>query len=671
MNQRDSIAKLPFVGESRQAKLKKLGIETVEDLLRFQPRGFLDLRDPAKISQIRDLERGDRVAFLAKIIKLNCTKTPRRGIFVVKAKLDDGTGEINAVWFNQRYLASSLKEGQENLFYGTLSFDFSDKKISLLSPKILPKPDIYITYPQTAGLSSRQISQIIKSAFDAGYELGEYLPDRAIDDFDLMGIKQATQKMHFPKSEDDLLLSKKRFDFENIFCFICQNIIQNNQKNNKKSLKIDWKRDNLNKIISSLPYKLSADQERAILEILDSLKGEHPMNRLLQGDVGSGKTIVAFIASYFVLKAGYKVVYLAPTEILSNQHFASAVNFFGKSGFKVAEVTSKTKADFSEADVIVGTHAVLNRAIDFSKIGLVVIDEQHRFGVEQRSRLIEKSRSHLLSLSATPIPRTIGHLLFGNLEISQIKTRPEGRKKVKTYVIPEEKRNDAYLFVDRLIEKGQQIFIVCPLIESQTEQSDTLFELDEVRSIKKQIEELGETCLAIRRIASLNGKMKSSEKESIMNDFRSGKIDVLVSTSVVEVGIDVPNATAMIVEGADHFGLSQLHQFRGRVGRSNLQSYCFLFSSNLSSENVLARLKYFVRIDDGFELSKIDFKLRGAGKLFGLEQSGFGDFDPSWLDDEDRLKKIYDSASETINNIQNFPELEKKLKNEMLTAHLE
>jgi len=670
MNLRDSIKKLPFVGESRQEKYKKLGIETIEDLLRFQPRDFVDLRNPLKIEEVYHLPRGTKVAIWAKIEKLSFTRTPRRGVFVVKAKIADGTGSIESIWFNQRYLASFFKESDQYLFYGTLGFDFSNKKISLQSPKILPKPDIYITYPQTRGLSSRQISQSIKLALESGYQLEEYLPRYVLEKFDLVDIKQASNKMHFPQNEGDLITSRARFDFENIFKFICQNIIQNKQKNKKVAFKVDSDRSDLGRIIADLPFQLTEDQKQSIDEILSDFRLSHPMNRLLQGDVGSGKTIVSFIAAYFAIKAGFQVIYLAPTEILANQQFSSAEKFFEKFGFTLSLITGKSKNDNLEADLIVGTHAILNRDINFEKVALVIIDEQHRFGVEQRARLIDEGRAHLLSLSATPIPRTVGHLLFGNLSISQIKSKPSGRKKTKTFVVPERKRNDAFLFVDKLIEQGQQAFIICPLIE-ESGSADTLFEFDEVKSIKRQVEDLRETCLGLRKIESLNGKMKSQEKERVMADFRSGKTDILVSTSVVEVGIDVPNATVMMIEGADRFGLAQLHQFRGRVGRNELQSYCFLFTNSLDSEGVSKRLKAFVRTDDGFELSKTDLKLRGFGKMFGLEQSGFGEFNPAWLNDEDRLKKINAFAEKTIEEIDKYKTFKQKLSDEMAIAHLE
>lgn len=671
MNLRDSIKKLPFVGESRQEKYKRLGIETIEDLLRFQPRNFVDLRNPSKIEDVYRLPRGAKVAIWAKIEKLSFTRTPRRGVFVVKAKVTDETGSIEAIWFNQKYLASFLKESGQYLFYGTLGFDFSNKKISLQSPKILPRADIYITYPQTRGLSSRQISQSIKLALDHGYQLEEYLPAYVLDEFNLVDIRQASNKMHFPQNDDDLNTSRARFDFENIFRFICQNIIQNKQKNKKAAFKIDSDQSELNKIVATLPFQLTKDQSQSIDEILSDFRLSHPMNRLLQGDVGSGKTIVSFIVAYFAIKAGFRVIYLAPTEILANQQFSSAEKLFKKFGFTQSLITGKSKNENLEADLIVGTHAVLNRDIDLKKVALVVIDEQHRFGVEQRARLIDEGRAHLLSLSATPIPRTVGHLLFGNLSISQIKSKPLGRKKIKTFVVPERKRNDAFLFVDKLIEQGQQAFIICPLIEESGESADSLFEFDEVKSIKKQVEDLKETPLGLRKIESLNGKMKSKDKERVMADFRSGKIDILVSTSVVEVGIDVPNATVMMIEGADRFGLAQLHQFRGRVGRNNMQSYCFLFTKILNSEDVSRRLKAFVRTDDGFELSKIDLKLRGFGKMFGLEQSGFGDFNPMWLNDEDRLKKINAFAERTVNEIDKHETFKKKLSDEMAIAHLE
>lgn len=668
---KDGVDKLVSVGALRKAKFEKLGVKTVEDLLRFQPRSYLDLRKPLAIKDLYALEKGEKAAVFAAIEKISFSRTARRGVFVIKAKLVDESGSVEAVWFNQRYLKSFLKEGDEHLFYGTLGFDFSNKKIALLSSKILPQRDIFLIYPQTAGLTSRQISQTVKSALAAGYAIDEYLPKDVIAAFNLLSLDAAVSKMHFPRSEEDFTRSKERFDFEEVFSFICENIIQNNAKSQKRSLRVYFKRSDVEQIMSSLPFKLTADQEKAIFEILGDLCLEHPMNRLLLGDVGSGKTIVTLIVAYFVIKSGFQVVYLAPTEILSNQHLQTATDFLGKYGFKISEITAKSKNENLAADLIIGTHAVLNRDLDFKKIGLVVIDEQHRFGVEQRSRLIEKGRAHLLSLSATPIPRTIGHMLFGNLAISQIKTKPVGRKKVKTFVISKDKKNDAFLFVDKLIEQGQQAFIICPLIENQNQSFDTLFEIDELKSIEKELEEIKGTCLGLRRVASINGKMKSKDKEKIMQDFRDGKVDVLVSTSVVEVGVDIPKATVMMVEGADRFGLSQLHQFRGRVGRNEMQAFCFLFPGLVLSSDTLERLKAFVRIDDGFKLSKIDLKLRGAGKLFGLEQSGFGDFNPRWLEDEEKLEKINHYAQKTIEQIDKYPLYAKRLTDEMAIAHLE
>lgn len=670
MYPRDPISKLPLIGGSRKEKYNKLGIETIEDLLRFRPRAYLDFREPLTVEEALKKSRGERVAVFAKVEKTSISRTANRGIFVVSSKIKDESGEIGAVWFNQKYLKSFLQEGREFLFYGPLGFDYQNRKIILLSPKILPERSLYIIYPQTAGLTSRQISSSVKAALRNNYRLEEYLPDFVIKDFDLLNLQDAVEKMHFPVCVEDFEMASKRFDFEDLFNFICQNEILNKTKSDKKAMKAVAEKTELSKIIKSLPYELTEDQAESLREILEDLGANHPMNRLLQGDVGSGKTIVALICAYFVIKNNYQVIFLAPTEILADQHFATAKEFFSKYNFTVELVTGNTKGENLNADLIIGTHAVLNCPFDFSRLGLVIIDEQHRFGVEQRARLIEEGNAHLLSLSATPIPRTIGHLLFGNLAVSQIKTKPHGRKKVKTFVIPAEKKNDTYLFVDKLIAKGQRVFVVCPLIESQ-EKTETLFDFDEVKSIEKQLKELQETCLGLRRIGSLNGRMKQKEKEDVMRKFRSGEIDVLVSTSVVEVGIDVPDATVMIVEGADRFGLAQLHQFRGRVGRNQMQSYCFLFVQNLTSENTFERMKAFVANDDGFKLSKIDLKLRGAGALFGMEQSGFGGFNPRWLEDEDRLEKVSDSARQVVASLDKYPLFEKKLTDQISISHLE
>jgi len=667
---KDVVSKLPLVGQGRGQKYNKLNIFTVEDLLKFRPRSYLDLRNCQSIKGAISKQKGEKVAIWAKVVKTSISRTKNKGVPIVQATLEDESGQINAIWFNQRYLKSFLKIESEYLFYGQIGFDFLNRKKILAGAKILPKKDLYIIYPQTSGLSSRQISSSIKVAMKLGYELEEHIPDFVLNELNLLESKKAVKKMHFPDSDRDFREAIYRFEFESLFEFICQNIISNRKEKKKKGKKILYSNDQLEIVLGKINFQLTEDQLQSTREILKDMQSKSPMNRILQGDVGSGKTIVSLIAAYFVIKNGYQVIYLAPTEILADQHFKTAKNFFKEYNFSTELVTRSTKQENLEADFIVGTHALLNRSLDFEKIGLVVIDEQHRFGVNQRAALVEKSDAHLLSLSATPIPRTIAHSLFGNLSISKILTKPIGRKKIKTFVIPEIKKNDTYLFVDKLIAQGQQIFVICPLIESQYE-SDNLFDFDEIKSIEKVMSELENSCLGLRKIASLNGKMKQKDKEDIMRKFRSGEIDILVSTSVVEVGIDVPGATVLIVEGADRFGLSQLHQFRGRVGRNNLQSYCFLFAQNLSNENTLKRLKAFVSTDNGFKLAMADLKFRGAGNLFGLEQSGFGGVDPRWLDDQDWLEKVARLAEKSVEQVDKYPLLFKKLEEQILTTHLE
>ncbi|OQA52553.1 MAG: ATP-dependent DNA helicase RecG [candidate division WS2 bacterium ADurb.Bin280] len=667
---KDPVSKLPSIGQGRSQKYNKLNIFTVEDLLKFRPRTYLDLRNCEKIGEALGKPKGEKVAIWAKVLKTSVSRTKNKGIFVVHALLEDESSQINAIWFNQRYLKSFLKIGQEYLFYGQVAFDFSSRKKILSTPKILPQKDLYIIYPQTSGLSSRQISSSVKTAMQLGYRLEEHIPEFVLQGLNLLESDEAAKKMHFPNSDHDFNDAIYRFEFESLFEFICQNIISNQKEKKRRAKNISFRQDELKEVVGKIKFQLTDDQNKAIEEILKDMSLESPMNRILQGDVGSGKTIVALIASLFAIKNGYQVVYLAPTEILSDQHFKTAKNFFQDYGFSVELVTKSTSQENLHSDFIVGTHALLNRSLNFKKIGLVVIDEQHRFGVNQRAALIERSDAHLLSLSATPIPRTIAHSLFGNLSISKILTKPVGRKKIKTYVVPESKKNDTYLFVDKLIAQGQQVFVICPLIESQYD-SDNLFDFDEIKSIERVMSDLERSCLGLRSIASLNGKMKQKDKEEIMKKFTAGEIDVLVSTSVVEVGIDVPGATVLIVEGADRFGLSQLHQFRGRVGRNNLQSYCFLFAQNLSNENTLNRLKAFVSTDDGFKLAMADLKFRGAGNLFGMEQSGFGGVDPRWLDDQKWLEKVATLAQKSVEKIDKYPLLDKKLKQQILTTHLE
>jgi len=632
---------------------------------------------------------------LAKIEKTSIYRTPRKGVWIVQADLSDETGKIEAIWFNQPYLKKSLRIGLRCLFHGQVTYNFATKNQALLNPAIYPEAGILTIYPQTEGLSSRQISRFVRSAQNAGYELTEFLPKKTLDRFKLTELTRATKSLHSPSSIGEFQAARHRFNFNNLLTFILANLHQ--QKNLKKfaSFKIETDLEQIRGAISSLPFKLTADQKRVLWEILGDFKKEHPMNRLLQGDVGSGKTIVALLASLAVIKSGYKVAWMAPTDILARQHYATAKSFFRNSNVKISLLTASAKmsevkseklkvksesknSKLEETQLIIGTHALLYNGLP-EDIALVVVDEQHRFGVEQREALQIKNKGrmpHFLSLSATPIPRTLAHILFGNLDISTIKTMPTGRKTVKTYLIPKEKREDSYKFIKTLLSRGQQAFVICPLIsknEQETFAGDTLFDqtADERRTVEEEIENLKKTAIGRNKMASLHGRMKSDEKNKIMGEMQSGQVEILVSTSVVEVGVDFKRATVMIIENAERFGLSQLHQFRGRIGRNNLQSYCLLFSNNLESGKTRDRLKAFVQNTDGFKLAEIDLRQRGPGAILGLNQSGFKHFNPLWFENTQLLSDASSAAKEMVDNLDQIPALKQKVLKQLETEHLE
>jgi ATP-dependent DNA helicase RecG len=392
------------------------------------------------------------------------------------------------------------------------------------------------------------------------------------------------------------------------------------------------------------------------------------MNRVVQGDVGSGKTIVGVIASLPIIWSGQKAVWLSPTQVLASQHYKNIKKLVGKNT-KVALFTAMSKkGDFEKSDLIIGTHALIQKGVKINKLGLVVVDEQHRFGVKQREDLNSKNKKevpHFLSLTATPIPRTLSHIIFGNCDISIIRAKPADRKKIKTFVIPESKRDDSYRFIDKLIEAGQKVFIVCPAIGTELDPEG------DKKAVMQEAERIKATAIGGRNIKILHGQMKPKEKEESFQAFAFGKAQVLVSTSVVEVGVDVPEATAMVVEDAHNFGLAQLHQFRGRAGRSNLQSYCFCFSRNLDNPISKERLKVFVQNDDGFKLAQYDLKLRGPGALLGLDQSGFSGIDPIWLEDTDLLLRAKKIADNLLPIMKSDEYLYNKIKSKLKTSHLE
>lgn len=677
----DSIEKIPYVGPKAAQAFLRLKIKTVENLLRFMPRDAIDLSDPIEIKKAQKIE-GEKTVIYGEVIDLKILKTPRRRIWLTSAKIKDKSGIIRVVWFNQPYL-SRFFQNKKYAFYGPIEFSNFTKEKTLVSPQIFDEPGIITIYRQSENLTSKQIKRTVDHALKAGYSLEDKLLDQIAKKYGYLSAKEATQKLHFPKTIHEFWAAKQRFIFDELIIFITANLYLKNQNLSKSAYQIETDAKILNEFTKLLPFKLTFDQRKALREVVGDFEQKVPMNRLLQGDVGSGKTVVAFAGAYLAIKSGYQVAYLAPTQILARQHFETAKKIFNKANIKIelltASTAKKTKNNnqFLKTDFIIGTHAILQKDVKIPRLALVIIDEQHRFGVEQRALLgasltnVSRLTPHFLSLSATPIPRSLAHIIFGNLDISTIKSKPVGRLPIKTYLVPESKRSNSYRFIDDLIARRQQAFVVCPLIEERENLSGSLFDEDGRKAVEAEIISLQKTVLGKRKIEMLHGKMKGTDKEAKMMKMKDGEADVLVSTSVVEVGVDLPRATVMVIEGAEHFGLSQLHQFRGRVGRNSLPSYCFLFTGSNLNDKARERLKIFVRNDDGFKLSQMDLKGRGPGAILGSKQSGFFGINPLWFENSEILKKASSAAKNLVDNLKTRPDLEQKIKSQFETEHLE
>jgi ATP-dependent DNA helicase RecG len=561
----------------------------------------------------------------------------RSGKKIQKATIVDKTGKIEATWFNQPYLAKTIKAGEEYQFSGKVQF-FGRQK-TLVSPEyeIVQSTESIVQsklshihtgrlvpiYNETYGVSSKWLRSRIKMALETlGEEIEEFLPEEMVKKEGLVGEKEAVFQIHFPENKEIAEKARYRLAFDELFLIQLSALLRKREwqvKRTGHSLVVD--QEKILGFLASLPFTLTGAQKRSLKEILVDLVKSQPMNRLLQGDVGSGKTVVAAAAAYVAFLNGRETLLMAPTEILANQHYVTLKTLLESFGVHTQLITSArgTRGTCDTPHVIVGTHALLHQQFDSAKVGLVIVDEQHRFGVEQRLLLAKKGHSpHFLTMTATPIPRTIALTLFGDLDLSVIDELPLGRLKVKTWAVPKQKRQDAYKWIrQRVKDTPEQAFIICPLIEESES-------LSSVKAATKEFELLSQVIFPDLRLGLLHGRTKSAEKERILTDFKAGRLDILVATPVVEVGIDIPNATIMLIEGADRFGLAQLHQLRGRVGRSNLQSFCFLFTEN-ENPLVIQRLKALETTFLGGELAEIDLKLRGPGEIYGTRQHGFPD----------------------------------------------
>ncbi len=680
------ISQIRKIDKRRQSALKKLGLETGRDLIWYFPVRYQDF---SKITDIKDLRTGEVATIRGRVEMINVSRSPRKRILVTEMLIKDQTGTVRAIWFNQRFIADSLPKG--SLVFLSGKVEFSRIGLQFISPEFEKFKGeqthvgrIAPVYALSGVLTSKWLRFIIKNLLPrAVREIADYLPDELRKRNQLIDLAQSIKQIHFPVSENLLKQARRRLAFDELFIIQLYNLSQKNAWQKQKAAPLLFQKKLIQDFVSSLPFVLTPTQKKSAWEILRGLESNKPMNRLLEGDVGSGKTIVALMAVLQAVANGYQAVMLAPTEILASQHFVSAEKFLDEkikiglftrtqkeiNGYeKITAHELGEKMAAGKVDFVISTHAILQDKVKFKNLALAIVDEQHRFGVAQRAALKIKTAKfapHLLSMTATPIPRTLALALYSDLDLSLIPELPKGRKKIITEIVPAEKRLRAYDFIRQQIKDGRQAFVICPLIK----ESDKLG----VRSVKVEFEKLKHDVFPELAIDFLHGRMKKEEKQQKMKKFLQNQTKVLVSTSVVEVGIDVPNASVMMIEGADRFGLAQLHQFRGRVGRSVHQSYCLVFTDS-DSEKTLQRLQALQESENGFDLAEKDLELRGPGEVFGVRQSGFPDLKTASLSDHALIALTRNEAEAILQNdpsLSRYPGLKEKINNFSQIVHLE
>ena len=791
------IEKLPKVGPKNLPRLKRLGIKTVKDLLWHFPSRYEDFTQTVGLGEIGEV--GKVVSIVGEVAKIKTTNIWHRRMSITEAHIKDANEHVRAVWFNQSYIENSLVEGSRVSLSGKVALDKRGIYLSnpsyekIYTANYQPQTELVHTgrlvpvYPETEGISSRYLRFLIKPLLTVFGGISDHLPESIRKKYDFPDLVQAIKTIHFPKSVAEIEVARKRIAFDELLLFQIKSLLGRRGLSKLKAPLITFKPELIKEFVDSLPFTLTNDQKICAFEILKDFEKKYPMNRLLNGDVGSGKTVVAIIAAYQTAKASFQTVFMAPTEILAQQHYTTIKSLLGNLQNKISKSATSSTLDprlfarefssvdatdlphltiglltgneakqwptdednllhnnnlptsdvalprFStfgkdkskitsekisknlmrqkiargEIDIIVGTHAVIQKEIKFKNLGLIVIDEQHRFGVRQRMQLVKGQGArdanigkehrrwdaqspapltpHLLSMTATPIPRTLALTIYGDLDVSLIKEKPKDRKKIVTRVFAKDKSSEVYGFVEKEIAASRQVFVICPRIDRPNAETEPVFDTlrlwqspkkllwAEVKAVTTEHEKISKEVFPHLRIAMLHGKMKSKEKEKIMQDFRNGKYHILVSTSVVEVGVDIPNASIMLIENAERFGLSQLHQFRGRVGRAEHQSYCLLINGGGSRfEN--KRLKALENCDDGFKLAEQDLLLRGPGEFVGTKQSGLPDLAMSSLADLDLIKKARLEAKLLLKddpNLKDYPLLKAQVANFQRIRHFE
>ena len=673
MNLESSLEKVRRVGAKTLEKLNAARLFSVSDILTFFPRKYEDF---ANLTSLGEIKPG-QVLFKARTEKVSLRRV-RRGMTITEAVLTDGKEKIKAIWFNQPYRVAQLKSGEEFFFSG--KFDFSYNRYQITNPRVmkreeLPKAqnfsgesgEIVPIYRQIKGLKTEVVRKILLELKPMMKILPETLPSKIVSRENLISRAQAIEWIHFPNSSENFDQALERLSFEEIFEIIFAATLNRLENEKLSGYEINFSADAIKKLTESLPFGLTNSQRVASWEIIQDMKKGTPMNRLLQGDVGSGKTVVAAIAALNAVKSGFQVAFLAPTEILASQIADNFSKILESSGVRIAFLSGNVKGKARKIlydnlekggiDIIVGTHAIIQEKVNFAKLGLVIIDEQHRFGVAQRQKLLEKSRQkmpHLLAMTATPIPRSLQLTLFGDLSVSILREKPAGRKPVETKIISPVSRTPMIEKIKNEVALGRQIFVVVPAISESSN--------DEIKSIETEFKKLKREFKGFR-IGRLHGKMSSDEKDQVMRDFLDKKFDILLSTTVIEVGVDVPNASVIVIENADRFGLSQLHQLRGRVGRGENSACCFLVMS--SSAKPPQRLLEIEKTTDGFLLAEKDLELRGAGEIYGTAQSGEINLEFTSLGDTELIARVQKSVDFLVEDQALFDEYLSKKSSEL------
>ena len=648
---------LKGVGPKTAERFEKLGILTLSDLLCHYPRRYLDFSKPYSIAEAP--------ADTECVVKAEVFAKPGGRILPGGRRMEritagDDVSSLEITWFNNPYAAQKLELGQKYYFQGIVTGGMLRRQ--MVNPQVRTDAQVKSSpfeavYPQTEGLTSSAIAKCVRQLLPHAELLPDPLPSEMLKKYRLLSKADAVRAIHCPATEEEAFAARRRLIYEELL--VLQLGIGRMKNHGAASTGAPMKKADASPFWESLSFSPTGAQRRAVEEILTDMSGETSMNRLLQGDVGSGKTLVAAAAIWACIQAGYQAALLAPTEILASQHAENLNRLLSPFGMRVALLTGGMKAAArrttlaairdDEADLIVGTHAILSEGVEFARLGLAVVDEQHRFGVRQRGLLAEKAANpHLLVMSATPIPRTLGLLMYGDLDISILYELPPGRKPVKTRCITGKKRADLYGFLDREIDSGRQVYIVCPAIEDAGGSG--------LNAVKSYYEDIAKAYLPDRRVGLMHGKLKPKEKAEVMDDFKSGRLDALVSTTVIEVGVDVPNATVMVIENAERYGLSALHQLRGRVGRGAAESWCFLVSDN-ASESVQKRLKFLCSTSDGFAVAQYDLETRGPGDFFGSRQHGLPTLQIADLMNDTRT--LHAAQSEAVALLAEDPLLER------------